>query len=242
MSRTRQPEKDSIYVGLRILEYLVAGRSSRGVSQIAHALDAPVSSTHDMLKLMGQLGLVSQQSDTHRYEVTLDLFRLINRFAKEFGIIPLVRDSIQQFVDQLKCTLYLCRWWRGETYVVYAQGPLASTASLGGHHSAHLSAAAKCLLARRDPSIWQDYAPAFNGDKFINELTTARQEGVAWNIRQTDPNICSVAIPLGDREDLDEYAIAFVLRPAEFERREASQILENLFQIRDEMVHQIPPL
>jgi DNA-binding IclR family transcriptional regulator len=242
MSRTRDPEKDSFYLGLKVLEYLVAGRSSRGVSQVASALEAPVSSTHDILKLLVHLGFVSQQSDTHRYEVTTGMFRLINRFATEFGIIPHVSGRIREFTEEKHCTLYLCCWWQGETHVVYAQGPLASTSSLGGHHPAHLSGAAKCLLARREPATWKDYAPESGGEGFLEELAAARSEGVAWNIQQTDPNVCSISIPLGEREDLEEYALAMVLSPADFEKHDRSYFLENLRQIRDEIVQNIPPL
>lgn len=242
MARTRQPEKDSFYMGLRILEYLVAGRSSRGVSQIADALEAPVSSTHDILKLLVHLGFVSQQTETHRYEVTTGMFRLINRFATEFGIVPHIRDHFREFTERLPCTLYLCRWWQGETHVVFAQGPLASTASLGGHNAAHRSAAAKSLLARRDPSTWKDYAPAEGEEAFLEEMARVRNEGVAWSIRQADPNMCSVAIPLGEREDLKEYALAMVLSPAEFETQDRLVVLENLRRIRDEILENIPSL
>jgi IclR family KDG regulon transcriptional repressor len=242
MSRTRQPEKDSFYIGLRILEYLVAGRSSKGVSQIASALDTPVSSTHDILKLLVHLGFITQHPETHRYEATTGMFRLIHRFATEFGIIPHAGGRIKEFTERLHCTLYLCRWWQGETHVVYAQGLLASTSALGAHHPAHLSSAAKALLARRDPSDWDEYAPDSGGEIFREELTRARAEGVAWNIRQADPNVCSVAIPLGDREDLAEYAVAMVLTPADFEKLDRSQLLENLRRVRDEIAENIPPL
>jgi DNA-binding IclR family transcriptional regulator len=239
MSRTRQPEKDSFYMGLKVLEYLVAGRSSKGVSQIASALDAPVSSTHDILKLLVHLGFVSQVPETHRYEATTGMFRLIHRFASEFGIVPHVRHVIKEFTERLQCTLYLCRWWQGETHVVFAQGPLTSTSSLGGHHAAHLSSAAKVLLARCDPSEWEEYA-ASEKDAFFRELATARQEGVAWSIRQADPNVCSVSVALGERDDLHEYALAMVMTPSDFEARDRSKILENLREIRGEIVRNIP--
>lgn len=242
MSRTRQPEKDSFYVGLRILEYLVAGRSSKGVSQIAEALEVPVSSTHDILKLLTHLGFVSQHPETHRYEATTGMFRLIHRFATEFGLIPHVRDRIKEFTERLPCTLYLCRWWQGETHVVYAQGLLASTSVLGGHHPAYLSSAAKALLSRRDPALWGEYAPESGGEIFLAELAMARTEGVAWNIRQADPNACSVSVPLGEREDLAEYALAMVVTPGEFEKQDRSYYLENLTRIRDEIARVIPPL
>lgn len=242
MSRTRKPEKDSFYIGLRVLEYLVAGRTSKGVSQIADALEIPVSSTHDMLNLLVHLGFVSQHPETLRYEATTGMFRLIHRFATEFGIIPHVRNPISEFTKRMHCTLYLCRWWQGETHVVYAQGPLASTSSLGGHHPAHLSSAAKALLARRDPSTWGKYAPATGGEAFLEELATAREEGVAWNIRQADPDVCSVSIPLGVGGDLDEYALAMILSPSEFEKQNRTHFLESLRQIRDEIVQNLPPL
>lgn len=240
MARTRQPEKDSFYMGLRILEYLVAGRSSRGVSQIAEALGAPVSSTHDILKLLVHLGFVSQQNETHRYEVTTGMFRLINRFATEFGIVPHIRDHFREFTERLPCTLYLCRWWQGETHVVFAQGPLASTASLGGHNAAHQSAAAKSLLARQDPSTWKEYAPIDGEETFLEEMAKVRKEGVAWSIRQADPHICSVAIPLGERGDLKEYALARVLSPVEFESQDRPAVLADLRQFRDAILKNIP--
>lgn len=242
MARTRKPEKDSFYLGIRILEYLVAGRSSKGVSQIAAALEIPVSSAHDILQVLVHLGFVSHHAKSRRYEATTGMFRLIHRFATEFGIIPHVRDRIKEFTERLHCTLYLCRWWQGETHVVYAQGPLASTSSLGGHHAVHLSSAAKALLARRDPATWKKYAPASGGEAFMEELTKARKEGVAWNIRQADPDVCSLSIPLGKGGDLDEYALAMVLSPPDFDSRSRTHFLGNLRKIRDEIVGDLLPL
>lgn len=240
MARTRHPEQDSFFVGLRILEFLVVSRSSRGVSQISEGLGLPVSSTHDILKLLVGLGFVEQQPNTHRYEVTTGMFRIINSFAAGFGIVPHVHEAFRACTRNVHATIYLCRLWQGETYVVYAQGEISSTASLGGHHPAHLSSAAKVLLARLDRSVWEDHAPKRGRKVFFEELEEARKEGVAWNLRKSDPAVCSVAIPLGERDDLKDYALAMVFRPEEFRLWHRSVLVETLRETCARIVEKIP--
>jgi DNA-binding IclR family transcriptional regulator len=242
MSRTRNPEQDSFFVGLQILQYLVSSRSSKGVSQIAEGLGLAVSSTHDLLKLLVRLGFVEQKPGTHRYEVTTGMFRVINSFAAGYGLVPHVHEAFRECTRTLHGTIYLCRLWQRETYVIYAQGEVASTASLGGHHPAHLSSAAKAILAQRDRSAWEEHAPARGKRDFFRELEMARKEGVAWNLQKTDPNVCSVAIPLGERADLQDYAMAMVFRPEEFRKWHRSVLVEMLRETRARIVAKIPRL
>jgi DNA-binding IclR family transcriptional regulator len=242
MSRTRKPQQDSFFVGLRTLEYLVSSRSSKGVSQIAAGLGIPVSSAHDILRLLVRLGFVEQKAGTHRYEATTGMFRLINRFATEFGIIPHVHEAFRECTRTLHATIYLCRFWEGETYVIYAQGEVASTASLGGHHPAHFSAAAKAILGRRTREDWEKFAPARGKREWFRELEVIQKEGVAWNLQKTDPNICSVAISLGERDDLSDYAVALVFRPEEFRKWHRSVLVETLRETRARIELRIPRL
>lgn len=242
MSRTREPEQDSFFVGLRAMEYLVTSRSSKGVSQIAEGLGIAVSSAHDILKLLVRLGFVEQKPGTHRYEVTTGMFRLINRFATEFGIVPHVHEAFRECTRTLHATIYLCRLWEGETYVIYAQGEIASTASLGGHHAAHLSAAAKAILGLRGREIWEKLAPVRGKREWFRELEAVQKEGVAWNLQKTDPNVCSVAISLGDRDDLSDYAVAMVFRPEEFRKWHRSVLVETLRETRARIEARIPRL
>lgn len=242
MSRTRKPEQDSFFLGLRMLEYLVTSRSSKGVSQIAEGLGLAVSSTHDILKLLVRLGFVEQKRGTHRYEVTTGMFRLINTFAAGFGIVPHVHEAFRECTRTSHGTIYLCRLWQRETYVIYAQGEVASTASLGGHHPAHLSAAAKAILAQRDRAAWEDHAPVRGKREFFRELEDARKEGVAWNLQKTDPKVCSVAIPLGVREELADYAVAMVFRPEEFRKWHRSVLVETLRETCARIAARIPEL
>jgi DNA-binding IclR family transcriptional regulator len=242
MSRTRKPEQDSFFIGLRVLEHLVKSRSSRGVSQIAESLGLAVSSTHDILNLLVRLGYVEQKPGTHRYDATMGMFRLINVFAAEFGLVPHVHEAFRECVRTLHGTIYLCRLWQKETFVIYAQGEVASTASLGGHHPAHLSAAAKAILSQRDRTSWKLFAPARDKQQFFRDLESARKDGVAWNLQKTDPNVCSAAISLGDREDLKDYAVAMVFRPEEFRKWHRSVLVEALSETRARIAAKIPRL
>lgn len=116
---------------------------------------------------------------------------------------PLLRAQARK----LKATIVVTALCRRSTYALCACGPAADTFLLGDNGPAYTSACGKVLVAQFEESRWRDYAPRpgetaaspyanLDPRRFVAELRAARANGVAWNVRERDASLCSVAAPL----------------------------------------------
>lgn len=93
MARVRSASEDHFNGGIRLLECLVKWPTSRGVTQIAEQLGLAVSSTHDLLQVMCNLGFVQKDGSSRKYAPSPRMFEFINFFASNFGINPKINDT-----------------------------------------------------------------------------------------------------------------------------------------------------
>lgn len=219
--RTRSAQNSPFSTGLKILDALLKNRSSMGVSQIAKALDQPVSSTHDNLSTMVELGYLEQDEDTRRYRLSISFFDIIQNFASNFDIVGKVSPLLQQLALKQKQTIYLCTLWHEQSYVISVCGPVGGSTALGTSSRPHASSAGKIMVAQLPESEWEAYAPRdddtsitpstnLNKETFYKELRLAKETGFAWNREEGANDIYSVAAPLPYGKEPYQYAIAFV--------------------------------
>ena len=245
MSRTRDARRDNLTLGLDVLRSLVTHRTSRGVTQVASELKLPVSTTHDLLQLLCQLGFVIQDEVTRRYRVSTRIFEFIQPFASRFGVTPETHEFIREQAVKLNVTIYISALWGTRTYVICAQGVHGGTVSLGAHGPAYASACAKVLIAQMPLSRWAEFAPSATGEKvtdrtnldaevFQSELTRARADGVAFNEQESALGLCSIAAPLAIGSQ-PEYAIGLVFPVAEWMKYSEAALIAQVKELAEQL-------
>ena len=197
----------SMFRGIEALVVLLKAHRSLGITQIASALGLSKSTAHDLVAALGELGFVEQHPTTRRYAISPEIFRFLHLFSTDYGSNSALKPLLRARAAKLKASIVITALSRQTTYALCASGPSADTFLLGDHGPAHNSACGKILVAQFDESAWPDYAPRA-GDKpdspysnldprkFYAELRAARANGVAWNLRERDALLCSVAAPL----------------------------------------------
>ncbi len=221
MSRTKSARQSGFGVGIALLEYLIESRGPRGVSQIAEHLALPVSSVHDMLKLMSELGFVEKKSPTRLYRASARVFDFAHKLASHYGVNDHIAQSLRRYSREHGLTVSLAVLASGQTYIACATGSLGGTATLGAGGPVYATAAGKCLLALLPETEWPHFAPGpaslrltphtnLDPARFFRELHLAREHGVAWNIRETAADIVSVAAPLIEPDGSARYAVALL--------------------------------
>ncbi len=201
----------SMFRGIEALVVLLKAHRSLGITQLAKALHLSKSTAHDLLAALCTLGFVDQNPVTRRYSVSPEIFRFLHLVSTEFGPNSAVKPLLRAQARKLKASIVITALCRRSTYALCASGPNADTFLLGDNGPAYNSACGKVLVAQFDESAWPDYAPKptdasespyTNRDpqKFFAELRAARVNGVAWNIRERDVSLCSVAAPIGAGE------------------------------------------
>ncbi len=193
--------------GIKIIRLLLREGRALGVTQLAEKLAAPKSSTYRVLQTLMELGFVEQHDVTNRYALSAAIFDFVHDLAAHFGRNLNLEGHLRTVAEKLKCSVYLCMLGGNHTYVVCGAGEEGNTTRLGAHDPAFTTSAGKILVAQLDEEEWCKYAPrpesvaptSFSNvapERFYAQLREARQQGVAWNRRESSKNHISVAAPV----------------------------------------------
>lgn len=247
MARTRKPESNHFNMGIRILECLVNWPTSRGVTQLADELGLAPSSTHDLLKVLCNLGFAIHDEETRRYAPSPRIFEFINHFSTQFGITPKVQDLILKRSTELQMSIFLGTAWQDESYVVCTSGPLGGNSAVGSHGPIVHTAIGKVFIAIHRKSEWNAYAemaekldPADPSRKqtkeaFLKELERISESGVAWNLFNTGSDFFSVAAPLKTKGTNRKYAVALIFTKGMYYLLDRPKMEETVKEVADEL-------
>jgi DNA-binding IclR family transcriptional regulator len=213
---------NSMFSGVAALVALLKAHRSLGITQLADALQLSKSTTHDLAAALCTLGFVDQNKTTRRYSVSPEIFSFLHLVSTEFGPNSAVKPLLRAQARKLKASIVITALCRQTTYALCASGLNADTFLLGDNGPAYNSACGKILVAQFDEATWTDYAPKpgdptgspySNRDpkRFFAELRVARVDGVAWNLRERDASLCSVAAPIRVGEGLWSRAVGIAL-------------------------------
>jgi DNA-binding IclR family transcriptional regulator len=193
--------------GVEALTVLLKAHRSLGITEIARALRLSKSTAHDLAAALCALGFVDQDPVTRRYLISPEIFSFVHLVSTEFGPNSRLRPFLRARARRLQVSIVITALCRERTYTLCASGPHADTFILGDNGPAYTSACGKILVAQFDENTWSAYAPRV-GDRLESpyanrdpqrlfaELRAARQNGIAWAVRERDARLCSVAAPL----------------------------------------------
>lgn len=230
---------NSMFQGVEALMVLLKARRSLGITQLAEALSLSKSTTHDLVAALGALGFVDQNKTTRRYSISPEIFRFLHLFSTEYGANSGLRPLLREQSARLKAGIVITTLCRRRTYALCASGPNADTFMLGDNGPAYTSACGKILVAQIDEREWPDYAPRPGEDvssphanrdpaRFLSEVKAARVNGVAWNVRERDVELCSVAAPIVVGEKPWTRAVGLVVPHREWIVRDREELARQV--------------
>lgn len=214
---------------------LLKAHHSLGITQLADALGLSKSTTHDLVAALCALGFVDQDQTTRRYAVSPEIFRFLHVISTEYGPNSALKPLLRARAAKLKATIVITALCRQRTYAVCASGASADTFLLGDNGPAYNSACGKILVAQLPEEAWAHYAPKpddpsespysqLDPQRFLRELRAAQINGVAWNLRERDARLCSVAAPIGVGEKPWRRAVGLALPYGEWVVRDRDEL------------------
>lgn len=245
-ARSSARHHNSMFQGVEALMVLLKARRSLGITQLAEALSLSKSTTHDLVAALGALGFVDQNKTTRRYSISPEIFRFLHLFSTEYGPNSELRPLLREQAARLKAGIVITTLCRQRTYALCASGPNADTFMLGDNGPAYTSACGKILVAQIDQQEWADYAPRpgdepssphANRDpaKFLSEVRAARVNGIAWNMRERDVSLCSVAAPIAVGERPWSRAVGLVVPFKEWVVRDREELARQVQELAVEI-------
>lgn len=244
--RIAMPHHASMFQGVEALSVLLKAHRSLGLTQLAEALALSKSTTHDLLATLCALGFVEQDAHTRRYAVSPGIFRFLHLVATEYGPNSALKPLIQEQARRLKATIVITALCRRQTYALCASGGNADTYLVGDNGPAYTSACGKVLVSQFPELEWPDYAPRAEDpagspyanrdpERFYSELRAARVNGVAWNLRERDARLCSVAAPIAAGERPWNRAAAIALPYQEWLVRDREELAGAVKRLAGEL-------
>jgi DNA-binding IclR family transcriptional regulator len=190
--------------GIDLVRFLAHSRHALGVTEIAGKMGLPNSSAFRLLGVLMELRFVQKSPATRRYTISPEIFRFVHEVAHEFAPTRKLEVAMIRWARELDCAVYLSMLSGGCTYVVSAEGPMGGTFALGSAGPVYASSAGKVIVANLPEVEWAFYEPTERDERltpytnldparFRKELLAARESGVAWNMRETTPEVASVA-------------------------------------------------
>jgi DNA-binding IclR family transcriptional regulator len=240
-----------MFQGVEALVVLLKAHRSLGITQLADALDLSKSTTHDLAAALCALGFVDQHPLTRRYSISPEIFRFLHLVSTEFGPNSAVKPLLRAQARKLKASIVITALCRQTTYALCASGPNADTFLIGDNGPAHTSACGKILVAQFDESEWPDYAPKPDDppgsphanrdpERFFAELRVARINGVAWNRRERDASLCSVAAPICVGDPPWNRAVGLALPYNEWSVRDRDELAAQAKALAREIAQLLP--
>ncbi len=205
-----------------MVRHLIQSGRSLGVTEIAHQMALPKSSVFRILRVLVELGFVQKSPVSGRYSVSPKIFSFVYELAHQFGPNSRCEPFLRECAERWNCSIYLCVLSGTHSYVVLASGSSGSTFALGSHCPIYASSAGKIILAQYPESEWEEYAPRegecpltahtnLDRDKFFKELHVAKEQGVAWNVRESTASDVSVAAFVPEVDHSPRMAVALLV-------------------------------
>lgn len=236
----------SLAIGLTVLQHLIDTGHSLGVSQIASHLGLAKGSAHRILQTLCDSGFVEQNEENRQYNISPQIFRFLHQLTSQFGPNSKVFDNIRTFAAKHRCSVYLSMLAGRNSFVISASGPYGDTTTLGSEAPAYASSCGKILVAQLPPSEWGKFAPRpeekplgrctnLDTTRFYAELKLAREEGVAWNQRESTLDYCSVAARLNEAKSIQRLAVAILLPYKDWVAQDREDLKKLTLQLAEEL-------
>jgi DNA-binding IclR family transcriptional regulator len=186
--RQKREIATSFLKGLDLLTLLARKPAGQTVPEIRQRLKFPRTSVLRMLGTLEQFGLVAHQENvwctTERFHdwCNRDMYREIKE--RHHRALHAIAGELDELVE-----LGLGEG-RGVRYIDWVQAahPITIDPLKSSLYPLHRTATGKLLLSQR-PDLCADLSDR----RLLAEIDEARRTGIAWNRRESDPNITAVA-------------------------------------------------
>ncbi|WP_066072167.1 IclR family transcriptional regulator [Neobacillus soli] len=195
-----------------ILELFLDFDQELSVKDISVKLGLSKSTVHGLIKTLEYRGYLQQNKDDLKYRLGLKLFELGNRVSHQFDLGKIARPIIKELVDELKETVHLVVFERGEViYIEKLDGPRALRiySQVGKRAPIHCTGVGKAILAfqeeeeierllsNSDLESYTEYTIT-DKEKLKKHLLLIREQGYSIDDEEIELGLKCVAAPVFD--------------------------------------------
>ncbi len=200
----------SVKKAFDILKVISLSREGMGLSEIAKFLKMAKSTTHGIISILEELGVVIRDPVTRRYELGLTLFELGHRAYSQIDLREIARPVMEELMERVQETVFL-GMQHGEHMtildIVECRHDFKITSEIGANIPFLAAATGKVLLAGMGDEkaieiIKSKGLPKYteksitDPTQFLEEVKQARLRGYATDYEEYISGVRAVAAPV----------------------------------------------
>ncbi|HER24700.1 MAG TPA: IclR family transcriptional regulator [Candidatus Atribacteria bacterium] len=171
----------SIEKSIKILNYLSEIERSVGITELSAQLSFPKSTIHRILNTLSKYSLVTQEEETSKYKLGLQVVKYSNSFYNSFDFRQIAKPILKEICWETKLTTFLTIWYNSKGICIDSITPSFDTnthlfVEIGKKMPFHCAASAKVLLAYRQPKEINSIINKKNLHKYTSKTITDPQE------------------------------------------------------------------
>jgi DNA-binding IclR family transcriptional regulator len=230
------------------LEFVAFGNAiGYTLSEISQKLDIPKSSIQPILHTLLQRGYLSHDKNTGRYTIGYSTFKLGSSFLGSLNIIDEITKELERVTSICLETTYCATLKEGNAfYIAKADSPepIRMVARIGHTLPAYSTGVGKALLTDFTLQELRKLYP--NGltpltehtiTDFVelhNQLQTAKREGFAYEMEESNQYIQCIATPIRKGERIVA-AISVAIPTFRYTDEKGELICQSLFQAKNKL-------
>lgn len=196
---------------VRILDLIAKETKGLSLSEIAKALEIPVTSASDIVRALldeGMIEVIDERSKV--YGIGVKAFFIGNSFLVNTSLIDKAKGELEKLSHLLGRTVFLGKEVNGKITYIYKHEPketLVATCGIGSQTNLHCTSLGKSMLAfdqslleRLDSSslVQRTKHTVTDYDLLLKELEKVRQCGFAVDDREQNEHLFCVGAPVFD--------------------------------------------
>lgn len=193
-----------------LLELLARSSEGASLSALARAIDAPTSTTHQLLKALLAPQLAVQKNGSKRYYIGPAAYGIAERILQGPTITSVARGHLRRFAEESGEDIYLAVSTADHVvYVDKVEGhqSIRLAIALGVPRSLHASAAGKVFLAARSDAERASYvargplerythSTVIDSECLLRQLDQVRSSGYAVSDGESIEGVMAIAAPI----------------------------------------------
>lgn len=225
-----------------LLEALLRHRSPARIGDIARSIQAPRSTTYELVSRLIRAEILEPVGDEGRVYFGKAVYHYGRAYADANPFHQRCRDVLERLSAETGATTQLCAL-KGNKYIVVdaCMGPglFRITADIGVEVPIPWTASGRLLLGHLDGEAIRCFIPSEDFrlpdgrvlpvEAFLADIATARERGVSVTVGLADRFTCCLAAPIRDRHGIAVATLCFVV-PADTDEARRTDLLARLVE------------
>lgn len=196
---------------ISILELIANNVKGISLSEIAIALDMPVTSVSDIIKALLETDMIELLDERSKlYGIGVKSYYIGNAFISNTSLVDKARPIVDELAVTVNKTVFLGKEVNGRITYIYKYEPknsLVATCSIGSRTNLHSTSLGKCILAfdnsllekTLETELIRKTEHTITDPKLLQvEIEKVRGQGFAVDNREQDEHLLCIGAPIFD--------------------------------------------